>query len=972
MGRNFAKITTGIKYSSLSPGNGRDHRPLVMSRAKERLKGGKETKDSVTLLPCFYFVELPILASSVVSLYFLELTDIFQPVHSGYSCNDRSLSLPYILPRQEVCPLPLLFSLAFAAPTATILIGEAILYCYLSRRSTATQTEANINAAGCNFNSYIRRAVRFIGVHIFGLCVTALITDILQLSTGQHTPYWLDVCKPNLTHINMSTCDEAFILEDICSGQDIGLINAGRKSFPSQHATLAAFAAVYISMYFNTVLTDSAKLLKPLLVFSFVMLAILAGLTRIIQFRNHPVDVYCGWLLGAAIAVYLGVYAVGNFQPSEDRSRSQPPPPTLREPPLSSLPNVSQSAISNSHPGHHTLAPSQPEPIITRTSSHTLSPNQAEPILTRSSSYREPSLSNLKRASAEVEVISPSSPLGNRDNMMTFSSSTLPRSHGGSSLEEGRIPRRHASIHASMDSTRSKQLLSQWKNKNDNRKLSLQVMDGIRPTSSSSPQRNMELRCSSEPSAMGLEAELRGVTHLPSTGQETELRAGGHIPAQYMKLAASSVPMANHNHMAHNGSTGLAGGARVSIQSRPGSSQLVHIPEEENPNCRDQESESEDSIMDGGGSVREKWLRVAEKTTIPCRPLSAGGQPRLMQVIALSKQQGLLHSPRSEDGGSTVSCTGSIRYRALTDQDPSPPASTTGAVGGGGLERSGSIVRVEAHPESRSNKPVVKPPSTDGSGSWRWKPPEQRPSIRQSAFTLNDLNRHTDSCDSLRDGGSLDGRRSVTGTETESEGGGEGGGGGVYTNHPHVVHPLHPLHPNNPNNFQHPNFNPNNPNFNNIHANFNSNLPFTPTAIFAPPFHPHPQAVTTIRVTPVEGTAASSDGGSDCQSVASSSRESTLRRKSGSNIVHIPDRGPTPDLHNNHRLCDDSNRLDNESSNRFHENLRSFQDNPIHPNHPNRQLQGMFSRPGPTPPPTLPRPILTHTPPPTLGLAYKE
>lgn len=143
----------------------------------------------------------------------------------------------------------------------------------------------------------------------------------------------------------------------------------------------------------------------------------------------------------------------------------------------------------------------------------------------------------------------------------------------------------------------------------------------------------MELRCSSEVSAMALEAELRGGTHLPLvTAQEAELRAGAHIPVQYMKLAASSVPMVSHNHMAHNGSTGMTGGARVSIQSRPGSSQLVHIPEEENPNSKDQESESEDSIMDGGGSVREKWLRVAEKTTIPCRPLSAGGQPRLMQV----------------------------------------------------------------------------------------------------------------------------------------------------------------------------------------------------------------------------------------------------------------------------------------------------------------------------------------------------
>ncbi|KAJ3594815.1 hypothetical protein NHX12_004120, partial [Muraenolepis orangiensis] len=849
-----------------------------MSRAKERLKGGKETKDSVTLLPCFYFVELPILASSVVSLYFLELTDFFQPVHSGYSCSERSLSLPYILPRQEVCPLLLLFSLAFAAPAATILVGEAVLFCYLTRRSGLT--EAHINAAGCNFNPYIR-------VHVFGLCVTALITGVLQLTTGQHAPYWLAVCRPNLTHINLSSCEDTFILEDICSGPDPSLITSGRKSFPSQHATLAAFAAVYISMYFNAVLTDSAKLLKPVLVFSCVLLAVLAGLTRLIQFRNHPVDVYAGWLLGGAIAVYL---------PIEDHSRTRPSHPLLKESLLSSLPNVSQTATSNSHQGHRTLAPSQPEPILTRTSSYTLSPNQSEPILTRSSSYREPS--SYKRASAEVQVIT--SPLGNHDNAMAFSS-TLPRSHGGSSLEgvEGRVPRRHASSHASMDSTRSKQLLSQWKNRNDNRKLSLQVMDGVRPASGSvsSPQRNnMELRCSSEPSAMGLEAELRAATHLPSaTGLEMELCAGAHIPAQYMKLAASSVPLVtqthlahnqphlahnqphqahiqpqphqahnqthqahiqpqphlahnqpqphlahNQPHQAHNGTSGLTGGARVSIQSRPGSSQLVHIPEEDNPAPKDQESESEDSMMDGGGSVREKWLRVAEKTTLPCRPLSAGGQPRILQVIALSKQQGLLHSPHSVDGGS-------IRYRALTDQDPSPPASTTGPGGGGGLERSGSIVRVDAHPEARSSKPIVKPPSTDGSGSWRWRPPDQRASLRQSAFglnDLNDLNLHPDSCDSPQDSGS-------------SAAGG------------------------------HPHFNPN------AAVTFDPNTAVT----FAPPFHPHPhpvaQALTTIR--------------------------STLRRTGSL----VGERGPSPDPHANQLP---RQLYDGDAGNRFHDNR--FQDNP--------------------------------------------
>ncbi|XP_016348752.1 LOW QUALITY PROTEIN: phospholipid phosphatase-related protein type 4 [Sinocyclocheilus anshuiensis] len=299
--------------------------------AKERLKG-KMTKDSVTLLPCFYFVELPILVSSVVSLYFLELTDIFKPVRSGYSCNDRSLSMPYIEPTKEVIPFLMLFSLAFAGPAVTIMIGEGILYCCLARRNIAIKTEANINAAGCNFNSYIRRAVRFVGVHVFGLCITALITDIIQLATGYHAPYFLTVCKPNYTSLNTSCDENSFIVDDICSGPDPAAINSGRKSFPSQHATLAAFAAVYISMYFNATLTDSSKLLKPLLVFSFIICGIICGLTRIIQFKNHAVDVYCGFLIGGGIAVYLGLYAVGNFKPSEDTSLKTHVHPPLRQP----------------------------------------------------------------------------------------------------------------------------------------------------------------------------------------------------------------------------------------------------------------------------------------------------------------------------------------------------------------------------------------------------------------------------------------------------------------------------------------------------------------------------------------------------------------------------------------------------------------------------------------------------------------
>ncbi|XP_038167820.1 2-lysophosphatidate phosphatase PLPPR4 isoform X2 [Arvicola amphibius] len=639
--------------------------------AKERPKG-KVIKDSVTLLPCFYFVELPILASSVVSLYFLELTDVFKPVHSGFSCYDRSLSMPYIEPTQESIPFLMLLSLAFAGPAITIMVGEGILYCCLSKRRNGAGLEPHINAGGCNFNSFLRRAVRFVGVHVFGLCSTALITDIIQLSTGYQAPYFLTVCKPNYTSLNVSCKENSYIVEDICSGSDLTVINSGRKSFPSQHATLAAFAAVYVS----------------------------------------------------------GLYAVGNFLPSEESMLQQ-------RDALRSLTELNQD-------------PSRVLAAKNGSSSDGIA--HTEGILNRN--HRDASsLTNLKRANADVEIITPRSPMG-KESMVTFSN-TLPRANTPS-VEDP--VRRNASIHASMDSARSKQLLTQWKSKNESRKMSLQVMDT--EPEGQSPPRSIEMRSSSEPSRVG----VNGDHHVPGN--------------QYLKIQPGSVPGCNNS---------MPGGPRVSIQSRPGSSQLVHIPEETQENI---------STSPKSSSARAKWLKAAEKT-VACN--RSNSQPRIMQVIAMSKQQGVLQSSPKNAEGSTVTCTGSIRYKTLTDHEP------------------GGIVRVEAHPEN--NRPIIQIPSTtegEGSGSWKWKAPEKG-SLRQT-YELNDLNRDSESCESLKDSfGSGDRKRS------------------------------------------------------NIDSNEH-----------------HHHGITTIRVTPVEG----SEIGSETLSV-SSSRDSTLRRKG--NIILIPERSNSPE-----------------------------------------------------------------------------
>lgn len=67
-------------------------------------------------------VQLPIVASSMVSLYFLELTDVVQPAQVGFRCRDRDLSMPYVDGGDELIPLLMLLSLAFAGPAASVLI----------------------------------------------------------------------------------------------------------------------------------------------------------------------------------------------------------------------------------------------------------------------------------------------------------------------------------------------------------------------------------------------------------------------------------------------------------------------------------------------------------------------------------------------------------------------------------------------------------------------------------------------------------------------------------------------------------------------------------------------------------------------------------------------------------------------------------------------------------------------------------
>ncbi|KAJ8003786.1 hypothetical protein DPEC_G00152010 [Dallia pectoralis] len=650
----------------------------IMTSPKAKAKK-KPPKDSMALLPCFYFVELPIVLASLVSLYFLELTDLLSPATPGFRCFDRELSLPYTDTGDELIPLLMLLSLAFAGPAASIMLGEGLMYCYQSRVRPG-KAEGSVNSGGCNFNSFLRRTVRFVGVHVFGLLATALVTDIIQLATGYPAPFFLTVCQPNYTLPGISCDQNNYITQDICSGKDLYAILSARKTFPSQHATLSGFAAVYISMYLNSVISSSTKLVKPVLVFSYCLAAGVAGLTQLTQHRCHPRDVYLGYPLGAGIGVYLAVYVVGNFRSSEEDC----PPQPVRRP--SSPLQLQREAMRGLAQRRQS---SQQHDSLYRTKTPRTSNSREELGTGRCKVRREKSsVASLKRASADVELLASRGPMG-KETMVTFSN-TLPRVANGNSSTSppGDDPsgQRHMTFHLPFDPSRSQQrvrppLVQEW----------IQ-----RPP---------------------VERQSEGEGGVEGSGGG---EAGMNPPSLYPTVQAASRAIA----MATSAPAPLVHIPEEGTRHTPPPSPLPPPPSPLPPSVSPlppSVSPLPPPVSPKSAVTRAKLMSLNREGPIPVTtprvPTLPPNQPRVAQVIAMSKQHGpIAYSAKGSDstpscgGGSSSASSESPYFRVSSDRD-----SLVGSV-------SGSVVTIDAH---APHHPVVRVTSSGAPGSngtpWEWR-----------------------------------------------------------------------------------------------------------------------------------------------------------------------------------------------------------------------------------------------------------
>ncbi|XP_020922428.1 phospholipid phosphatase-related protein type 1 isoform X3 [Sus scrofa] len=249
---------------------------------------GNNTQRSYSIIPCFIFVELVIMAGTVLLAYYFECTDTFQVHIQGFFCQDGDLMKPYPGTEEESFITPLvLYCVLAATPTAIvsteidfsfyhqilnifclpfssflypwaftisdmscfsqnrIFIGEISMYFIKStRESLIAQEKTILTGECCYLNPLLRRIIRFIGVFAFGLFATDIFVNAGQVVTGHLTPYFLTVCKPNYTSADCRAHHQFINNGNICTG-DLEVIEKARRSFPSKHAALSIYSALY-------------------------------------------------------------------------------------------------------------------------------------------------------------------------------------------------------------------------------------------------------------------------------------------------------------------------------------------------------------------------------------------------------------------------------------------------------------------------------------------------------------------------------------------------------------------------------------------------------------------------------------------------------------------------------------------------------------------------------------------------------
>lgn len=234
---------------------------------------------------CLFIASIPFFACELKAV---------TPYRRGFFCGDSSITYPYL--EKEAIPDSLLIAGGIVITGLTIALGE----CYRVR-FRGVYSRAFVR------NLYVSCLYKELGSFLFGCCIGQSLTNMAKLSIGRLRPNFLSVC--NITYASINCSPGSYVSQVTCRQPNHKMVEEARKSFFSGHASFAMYTMLYLAFYLQARLSwRGARLLRPLLQFLLVMIAVYTGLSRISDYRHHPTDVLTGFIQGGLTAYWVAFH----------------------------------------------------------------------------------------------------------------------------------------------------------------------------------------------------------------------------------------------------------------------------------------------------------------------------------------------------------------------------------------------------------------------------------------------------------------------------------------------------------------------------------------------------------------------------------------------------------------------------------------------------------------------------------------
>lgn len=255
-------------------------------------------------------IVLDIFILLIVALPVIVFATAIYPYRRGFYCDDETIRYPY---KDSTVENIVLYIFGVSIPLVTILIVEAYrTYCFEPKYLNSSP-EPRVCIKGRPCALYYTRLYYYVGYFLFGAALGQVLTDIGKYCVGRLRPHFIAVCKPDWAVLNCT--GHTYVQDPHCTGSE-WFIREARLSFPSGHSSFAFYSMIFGVYYLQAQLVWplASRLLKHVLQFLFICIALGTALSRISDYKHHWSDVFSGSILGITVATFVTVFLMGLFR----------------------------------------------------------------------------------------------------------------------------------------------------------------------------------------------------------------------------------------------------------------------------------------------------------------------------------------------------------------------------------------------------------------------------------------------------------------------------------------------------------------------------------------------------------------------------------------------------------------------------------------------------------------------------------